>query len=225
MELKYIVRDETNLIKIIKDKLHISSRLYRKIKNDYVLINGKKANNTLLKNGDVVIIQLDYDEDNSNIVSNKEIKLTILYEDDWFLIVDKQAGLPIHPSLHYYENSLSNGVKYYYEQNNIHKKIRPINRLAKYDLTSIVRLIAGSIELGSLPKDKFISDISFFSFAFIPINTAIKTMIIINPIIFFFIFYLLKILILSCPNNHFIGFFTTANTFIRYCFLFKWNTS
>ena len=42
MELKYIVKDETNLIKILKEKLSISNKLYRKIKNDYIFINGSK---------------------------------------------------------------------------------------------------------------------------------------------------------------------------------------
>lgn len=42
-----------------------------------------------------------------------------------------QLGLPVHPSLHYYENSLSNGVKYYFNQIGLKKKIRPVNRLDK----------------------------------------------------------------------------------------------
>lgn len=43
----------------------------------------------------------------------------------------------MHPSLHYYENSLSNGVKYYFNQIGLKKKIRPVNRLDK-DTTGIV---------------------------------------------------------------------------------------
>lgn len=138
MELIYNVQDETDLIKIIKDKLHISSRLYRKIKNDYIFVNDKKYNyKSYIQSGDIIKIKLDFNEDNSNIISNENIKLDILYEDEWILIVNKQAGIPIHPSLHHYENSLSNGVKYYYEKNNIYKKIRPINRLDK-DTSGIV---------------------------------------------------------------------------------------
>ena len=106
MELIYKVNEETNLIKILKDKLHISNRLYRKIKNDYIFINEKKYDyGTKLQSGDIIKVNLDFNEDNSNIVSNKDIKIDILYEDEWFLIVNKQSGIPIHPSLHYYENS------------------------------------------------------------------------------------------------------------------------
>ena len=55
--------------------------------------------------------------------------LNILYEDEYLLVVDKPAGMPVHPSMEHYEDSLCNIVKYYFDVNNIHKKIRPVNRL------------------------------------------------------------------------------------------------
>ncbi len=132
MELKYTVQNEKNLYNILKDKLHISSRLYERIRKEYIYVNDLKFDyKTILHQGDVITIKLDYEEDNSNIVANKDIDLNILYEDEWMLIVDKQAGIPVHPSIAHYDNSLSNGVKYYFDQNNIHKKIRPVNRLDK----------------------------------------------------------------------------------------------
>ena len=42
-----------------------------------------------------------------------------------------KLGIPVHPTLHCYENSLSNGVRYYFNSINLHKKIRPVNRLDK----------------------------------------------------------------------------------------------
>ena len=35
---------------------------------------------------------------------------------NFLLIVDKPAGIPVHPSILHYEDSLSNGVKYYFEK-------------------------------------------------------------------------------------------------------------
>ena len=55
--------------------------------------------------------------------------LSILYEDEYLLIIDKPAGIPVHPSIIHFEDSLSNGVKYYFDTINLHKKIRPVNRL------------------------------------------------------------------------------------------------
>ena len=55
--------------------------------------------------------------------------LKIIYEDEALLIIDKPAGIPVHPSILHYTNSLSNGVKYYFDSINLKKKIRPVNRL------------------------------------------------------------------------------------------------
>ena len=138
MELKYIVKNETNLIKILKDELSISNILYRKIKKDYIFVNDSKIDyKTILKPNDIITIKLDFSENNSNIVANKDIKFDILYEDEWLLAADKSAGLAVHPSIRHYDISLSNGIKYYYDMNNINKKIRPINRLDK-DTSGIV---------------------------------------------------------------------------------------
>ena len=116
MELKYIVKDETNLIKILKEKLSISNKLYRKIKNDYIFINGSKMTfDKNLKKDDIVTVKLDFFENNSNIIPNKDIKFNILYEDEWLLIVDKIPFIPVHPSMNYYTNSLSNGIKFYFD--------------------------------------------------------------------------------------------------------------
>ena len=55
--------------------------------------------------------------------------LDIIYEDEWLIIINKPAGIAIHPSLLHYTNSLSNGVRYYFDSINLKKKIRPVNRL------------------------------------------------------------------------------------------------
>ena len=45
--------------------------------------------------------------------------------------------MPIHPSMEHYTDSLSNGVKTYFDSIHLHKKIRPVNRLDK-DTSGIV---------------------------------------------------------------------------------------
>ena len=42
---------------------------------------------------------------------------------------NKSAGIPIHPSLLHFTDSLSNGIKYYFDEISLAKKIRPVNRL------------------------------------------------------------------------------------------------
>ena len=57
------------------------------------------------------------------------MQLNIVYEDNCFLILNKPAGIAVHPSMKHYNNSIANGVKFYFEDIGLHKKIRPINRL------------------------------------------------------------------------------------------------
>ena len=139
MLLKYIVGDNKNLRSILKDELNISSRLFNKIKNKYVFVNGKHAIYYKdLNVNDVVEVDFGYDDDNyNNIVSNPDIKFEIVYEDDWLLIVNKGANLPVHPSLNHYDISLSNGVRVYFDKIGLNKTVRLVNRIDK-DTTGLV---------------------------------------------------------------------------------------
>ena len=139
MLLKYIVKDNKNLRSILKDELNISSRLFNKIKNKYVFVNGEHAIYYKdLHMNDVVEVDFSYDDDNyNNIVSNPDIKFEIVYEDDWMLIVNKGANLPVHPSLNHYDISLSNGVRAYFDKIGLNKTVRLVNRIDK-DTTGLV---------------------------------------------------------------------------------------
>lgn len=132
MILEYIKNnDNYNTVRqVVTGKFNISYNLLLKLKkNNKILLN---ENLTYLDkeitNGDSITINIDFEEDNSNIVPTK-MDLSILYEDEYLLIIDKPAGIPVHPSVIHFEDSLSNGVKYYFDTINLHKKIRPVNRL------------------------------------------------------------------------------------------------
>ena len=130
MELKYIVNNEQNINLILKNELNISSRLlYKLIKNQNIFLNNipcDTRNSALL--GDVITVNFDYEEDNSNIIPVK-INLDIVFEDDWLLVVNKPAGIAIHPSVLHYSDSLCNGIRFYFDKIGLKKKIRPVNRL------------------------------------------------------------------------------------------------
>jgi 23S rRNA pseudouridine1911/1915/1917 synthase len=135
MKLTYQVKENDcfdNIKEILKTKFEISDRLLTKLKkNNLIFVNNSIANiKAPVNSNDIVKISLDYEEDNTNIVSKKMV-LKIVFEDDAILVINKPAGLPVHPSMLHYEDSLSNGVKYYFESINLHKKIRPVNRLDK----------------------------------------------------------------------------------------------
>lgn len=140
MLLKYVVEDNKNLRSILKDELNISSRLFNKIKNKYVFVNGEHAIYYRdLNVNDVVEVDFSYDDDNyDNIVSNSDIKFEIVYEDDWLLIVNKGANLPVHPSLNHYDISLSNGIRAYFDKICLNKTVRLVNRIDKDTIGLVV---------------------------------------------------------------------------------------
>ena len=138
MEIIYNVRNELNIKEVLRKSLSMSSRLITKIKYNHLYLNGSHCSvNSTVQPGDIVCVDFNYNEDNSNIVFNPQIKLDILYEDELYIIINKPSNMPVHPSMEHYTYSLSNGVKTYFDSIHLHKKIRPVNRLDK-DTSGIV---------------------------------------------------------------------------------------
>lgn len=135
MILKYQVKENDNYLNIkelLKAYFNISDRLLLKLKkNNKIFLNGVITNiSTPLSPNDIVEILIDFEEDNSNIVPIK-MNLDIVYEDDAYIVINKPSSIPIHPSVDHYTDSLSNGVRYYFDSIGLKKKIRPVNRLDK----------------------------------------------------------------------------------------------
>ena len=59
---------------------------------------------SLLATGDILTVHIQENESSPNIPP-VELPLSIIYEDEDILVVNKPAGMPIHPSLNNYENS------------------------------------------------------------------------------------------------------------------------
>lgn len=135
MILKYTKNSNDNYInvrQVLKQEFDLSANLIIKLKkNNSILLNNQITYlDKLITNNDCIVADINFDEDNSNIIPTN-IKLNILFEDEYLLIIDKLAGMPVHPSIEHYTDSLSNGVKYYFDSLNLHKKIRPVNRIDK----------------------------------------------------------------------------------------------
>lgn len=134
MKLEYKVN--SNQYKTIKEVLnshfHISKRLLAKLKQfNKITLNGfSSVVNSPISLNDIICVDLSFEEKSKNIVPI-QMKLEIIFEDEAMIILNKSAGTPVHPSMAHFQNSLSNGVQYYFEENEIHTKIRPVNRLDK----------------------------------------------------------------------------------------------
>lgn len=133
MNLSYqIDKDDhyDNILHVLKEQFLLSDRLITKLKkaNKIYLNDLPTYTKKSVTVGDKVSVLIDFEEDNSNIVASN-IPLDIIYEDDYLLVINKPANIAIHPSILHFDNSLSNGVKFYFDKLGLKKKIRIVNRL------------------------------------------------------------------------------------------------
>lgn len=123
----------------------------------------KKSTNSVLVNdiwkplwtplhpGDQLTIFIHEVKSSPNIVP-RPISLSIVFEDDDILVLNKQSDCPIHPSQNNLDNTLANGVIDYYQKKGEPMIFRCINRLdrnttgltiiAKHYLSSAILSIA-----------------------------------------------------------------------------------
>ena len=106
---------------------------------------------TTLKNGDILTVHIQENESSPHIPPVK-LPLDIIYEDEDIIVVNKPAGMPIHPSLNNYRNSLANALMYYYQEQGEPFIFRCTNRLDRdtSGLTVIAKHLVSSSILSSM---------------------------------------------------------------------------
>ena len=116
-----------------------------------ILVNGRwEYVSYRLQEGEELTIVMAEDSSSAKIVPIN-LPLTIVYEDEDILVLNKPANMPIHPSLNNYENTLANAVAYYYEQQNKPFIFRCINRLDR-DTTGLTILAKNMLSAGILSE-------------------------------------------------------------------------
>ena len=78
--------------------------------------------------GDYFRVRLLETVDSDGIIP-VSMPLSILYEDEDILVINKPADMPVHPSIGNYTNTLANGVAAYLDAKDEHSPFRCINRL------------------------------------------------------------------------------------------------
>lgn len=94
------------------------NKLQQAINTGLVLVNGKEVRpNYKVKPLDAVIIYSDMSPDETDVVPEK-MELNILHEDDHLMLINKPAGMVVHPGSGNYTGTLLNGVAWYLKQQN-----------------------------------------------------------------------------------------------------------
>lgn len=123
-----------------------------KRQEDGVLVDGRpRFLNQPLKAGERLTVRLA-DEESSEKIPPVELTLDIVYEDEDILVINKAAGMPIHPSMNNYTNSVANGLAWYFKEQGEEFVFRCVNRLDRdtSGLTVIAKNLLSSCILSSM---------------------------------------------------------------------------
>jgi len=130
----YIIDKENDGITLgvyLRSRLMMSRNGLIKVKKSGSLkVNGCKAHtDIIIKAGDKVEFELP--DRNSDNILPEFMPLDIIFEDDYLIVINKEAGIPTHPSRNHYMGTLANGLMYHWMEEGRNITIRPVNRLDK----------------------------------------------------------------------------------------------
>ena len=90
------------------------SKIQQLIKENKVLVSGKPAKSSyILKGNENIEYQIELDSSlskNFDEIAFEPMDLDILFEDEYILVVNKKAGIVVHPGAGNYSGTLLNGV-------------------------------------------------------------------------------------------------------------------
>jgi 23S rRNA pseudouridine1911/1915/1917 synthase len=128
MNLTHIATRDGRLSSFLREEMAMSAGLINRLKwHEKILVNGKPEHTDFaVQTGDTITVLLDtppveYPAEQGH--------LTVLYEDDHILAVDKPAGMLIHPSRSRNTGTLANLVAGYYEKTGQNCAFHPLTRL------------------------------------------------------------------------------------------------
>ncbi|WP_215224295.1 RluA family pseudouridine synthase [Echinicola shivajiensis] len=104
--------------KFLTDKVANATRnkVQQSIDSGSVKVNDKACkSNYKIKPGDVITLSLAAEPKETEVIPEK-IDLDIIYEDDHLLVVNKPAGMVVHPAHGNWTGTLVNGLVYYFNQ-------------------------------------------------------------------------------------------------------------
>lgn len=103
-----------------------------------------------LSKGDYLQVRI-CETKNSEKIPPTNLPLDIIYEDEDLLVLNKPAGMPIHPSLNNYTNSMANALAYYFQSQGKPFIFRCCNRLDRD--TSGLTIVSKHLVSGSILSD------------------------------------------------------------------------
>jgi 23S rRNA pseudouridine1911/1915/1917 synthase len=122
---------------ILKSRFHFSQKILRQLKDgERVWLDGLFAYlNTYGQSGQRLTVDVASRE--PALLTPEDLPVSVLYEDDYYLAVNKPAGQIVHPNAKYPAGSLGNAVTHYWRLKGEDRAFRPTSRLDR-DTSGIV---------------------------------------------------------------------------------------
>lgn len=103
--------------KLLMDRLPNITRnkVQQGVKDGFVLVNGESVKpNYKVHPGDEIVVALPEPPRDTEIIA-EDIPLNIVFEDDHLMIVNKEAGIVVHPALNNWLGTLVNTLTYHFQ--------------------------------------------------------------------------------------------------------------
>ena len=128
MELTHVATRDGRLSSFLRGEMAMSAGLMNRLKwHEKILVNGKPEHTDYaVRTGDTITVLMDAP---AVEYPAQQGELTVLYEDEHILAVDKPAGMLIHPSRSKNTGTLANFVMGYYEKTGQNCAFHPLTRL------------------------------------------------------------------------------------------------
>lgn len=96
-----------------KNPFQSRNRIQNAADAGFIQVNGIAVkSNYKVRPGDVITLMLDYPKHDTSIVA-EDIPLNVVYEDDDLMVINKEAGMVVHPGAGNFTGTLINAIAWY----------------------------------------------------------------------------------------------------------------
>ena len=100
--------------------------------DDGIMLNGKRVTvRERIFAQDTLWLSIEHETKESCNIVAVQMPLDIIFEDDYYIALNKPPYTPTHPSHNHYSDTLANGLAYMYKSKNLPFVFRAVNRLDK----------------------------------------------------------------------------------------------
>lgn len=150
--------DGNNVGHFLRSRCGLSARMVTRLKQteNGILMNGVHVRTVdALSGGGTITLNIP---DDARPASPTALSVPVVYADEDIIVMDKPAGMPVHPSHNHQGDTLANAYAYYLSQKGESGCFRPINRLDR-DTTGLVLICrhahSANLMRGKLEKEYY----------------------------------------------------------------------